>query len=237
MDFDEAFLCYPRAMKHLAFDGQLLHGVPQEFASPGQVGKRFSFLVNVWVNHKPNAASVLSPGAAAAMSHLKTLRPTLQTSKECKVATVIPSKTRKASFPFGSGESLHQVTFGELSNMPPSTESVAALAGGLIRIKPAGGFIEEAGDEEDEDEDEEGSKNDMWDESMFDEEDEDEEESQKPTNRSKRKASSLPEEQVQKQKAACTENAALKTDLDKQQRTKPTVTKVTSDRIAVTHHR
>jgi hypothetical protein len=49
-------LSYPRAGKHVAFDGRLLHGAPRELtragaAPPGYV--RVSFLVNVWLGYKP----------------------------------------------------------------------------------------------------------------------------------------------------------------------------------------
>lgn len=44
-------LSYPRAAKHVAFDGQLLHGtVPRR----GLAGERITFLVNVWLNHRPS---------------------------------------------------------------------------------------------------------------------------------------------------------------------------------------
>ena len=46
------------SLKHVAFDGQLLHGVPHEYAAEYGAEKRISFLVNIWIGHKPNAATV-----------------------------------------------------------------------------------------------------------------------------------------------------------------------------------
>lgn len=45
-------LSYPQQGKHVAFDGQLLHGtVPRAVAEDGE---RVTFLVNVWLNHRPS---------------------------------------------------------------------------------------------------------------------------------------------------------------------------------------
>jgi len=58
--------CYPRVGRHLSFDGRLLHGAPVELASPGTAGAgpsptgaRVTFLVNVWLQHKPNGVKPL----------------------------------------------------------------------------------------------------------------------------------------------------------------------------------
>jgi len=50
-------LAYPRMGKHICFDGQLLHGtVP----SSEEKGERVTFLVNVWLNHRPSNCFRLS---------------------------------------------------------------------------------------------------------------------------------------------------------------------------------
>ena len=52
----EAYLSYPKAGKHIAFDGRLLHGAPRELAREGSAPPgylRVSFLVNVWLDYKP----------------------------------------------------------------------------------------------------------------------------------------------------------------------------------------
>jgi hypothetical protein len=50
---------HPVPGKHLAFDGRYLHGVPEVLrrAAPGAaaIGRRVTFLVNVWLNHRPFA--------------------------------------------------------------------------------------------------------------------------------------------------------------------------------------
>ena len=53
------YLCYPKRGRHLAFDGRFLHGSKEGFAhSPLPKGeRRTTLLVNVWLNHKPVAAS------------------------------------------------------------------------------------------------------------------------------------------------------------------------------------
>ena len=47
-----AVLSHPEAGKHLSFDGRMLHGAPRELAREGS-GLRATFLVNVWLGHKP----------------------------------------------------------------------------------------------------------------------------------------------------------------------------------------
>lgn len=55
-------LSHPRIGKHIVFDGQLLHGtVPQ----PAEKGERVTFLVNVWLNHKPSNCRPLPEEMAA----------------------------------------------------------------------------------------------------------------------------------------------------------------------------
>jgi hypothetical protein len=51
------FLCHPEMGKHFAFDGRFLHGVPTAATAPGcsmsRGGVRITFLVNVWLQHRP----------------------------------------------------------------------------------------------------------------------------------------------------------------------------------------
>eukprot|EP00929_Paragymnodinium_shiwhaense_P012784 TRINITY_DN12067_c0_g3_i1.p1 TRINITY_DN12067_c0_g3~~TRINITY_DN12067_c0_g3_i1.p1 ORF type:complete len:386 (+),score=75.23 TRINITY_DN12067_c0_g3_i1:65-1159(+) len=55
-------LTHPRIGKHIVFDGQLLHGtVPR----PGEVGERVTFLVNIWLNHRPSSCRPLPEDLAA----------------------------------------------------------------------------------------------------------------------------------------------------------------------------
>jgi len=67
---DRGWLCFPRTSRHVAFQGRMLHGVPEELLWLGGDGKvskasrsiaegkagsysRLSFLVNVWTSHRP----------------------------------------------------------------------------------------------------------------------------------------------------------------------------------------
>lgn len=51
----EGFLSYPKVGKHVVFDGQLLHGtVPRKGDPQIDSGERVTFLVNVWLDHKPS---------------------------------------------------------------------------------------------------------------------------------------------------------------------------------------
>lgn len=47
---------FPKVGKHMAFDGRWLHGAPSDLAAlmpPPEKSVRYTFLVNVWLNHKP----------------------------------------------------------------------------------------------------------------------------------------------------------------------------------------
>ena len=61
-------ISWPEWGKQITFDGKLLHGAPGELArEQTRSGKRITFLVNVWLNHKPLTAEVLSEDDVAAM--------------------------------------------------------------------------------------------------------------------------------------------------------------------------
>lgn len=48
-----AHVSHPRVGKHVCFDGRFLHSAVSEFAQPGTATARVTFLVNVWLNHRP----------------------------------------------------------------------------------------------------------------------------------------------------------------------------------------
>ena len=63
------FLSWPKTGKHMVFDGRFLHGAPSELARPpGGAGRegagrtRYTFLVNVWLNHRPTDAEPAPAG-------------------------------------------------------------------------------------------------------------------------------------------------------------------------------
>jgi len=60
-------LSSPCVGKHIVFDGQFLHGtVPK----PGEQGERVTFLVNVWLNHRPSHCPVLPEDMAQHLGKL-----------------------------------------------------------------------------------------------------------------------------------------------------------------------
>ena len=66
-----AHACWPRAGRHLAFDGRLLHGAPTDLATgppPSDGTKRVTLLVNCWLNHIPWGADPVHEEVAAQMS-------------------------------------------------------------------------------------------------------------------------------------------------------------------------
>ncbi|GMH47207.1 hypothetical protein TrRE_jg2693 [Triparma retinervis] len=52
---DKVFMSYPEAGKHMSFDGRFLHLAPTDLMGRGEKrrGLRYTFLVNVWLNHIP----------------------------------------------------------------------------------------------------------------------------------------------------------------------------------------
>ena len=62
---------WPKRGKHVAFDGRLLHGVFPELASAGTThadgSRRVTFLVNVWLNHRPRDVRPLPADVAKAL--------------------------------------------------------------------------------------------------------------------------------------------------------------------------
>lgn len=68
-EIGECFVSRPRVGKHISFDGRLLHAAPAELrplwrgrgttSTTTKGRKRVSFLVNVWLNHKPRYAEPL----------------------------------------------------------------------------------------------------------------------------------------------------------------------------------
>jgi len=57
----ECAVSWPKWGKQITFDGKFLHGAPAELArGPTRGEQRVTFLVNVWLNHKPVTAEPLS---------------------------------------------------------------------------------------------------------------------------------------------------------------------------------
>lgn len=76
----DCFISIPKPGKHVAFDGKLLHGAPAELLFFSTVngsnqneedeGLRVTFLVNVWINHKPAAINPLDIGLVNELNQL-----------------------------------------------------------------------------------------------------------------------------------------------------------------------
>lgn len=67
------YVSHPAAGKHIAFDGDLLHGVPPELMLPRAAdadGLRLKLLVNVWSEHRLRCADPL-PDECVAAARLK----------------------------------------------------------------------------------------------------------------------------------------------------------------------
>merc|ERR1712107_444029 len=52
-------LSYPKADKHMVFDGQLLHGTVPQLSKCEEGSERITFLVNIWLNHRPSGCQRL----------------------------------------------------------------------------------------------------------------------------------------------------------------------------------
>ena len=66
----ECVVSWPEWGKQITFDGKFLHGAPAELArGSARKEKRVTFLVNVWLNHKPVTAEPLSADELSAMKH------------------------------------------------------------------------------------------------------------------------------------------------------------------------
>ena len=68
----ECVVSWPEWGKQITFDGKFLHGAPAELArGSARKEKRVTFLVNVWLNHKPVTAEPLSADELSAMKATK----------------------------------------------------------------------------------------------------------------------------------------------------------------------
>ena len=111
-DIETAASCYylakPSRGMHLAFDGRLLHGAAPELcarcegAEPGSL--RVTFLVNVWVNHKPSTAFPFEEDE----------RRTVAGSEVCPVP-YLPRFRREVAATDSSSSPAYSCTFGDES--------------------------------------------------------------------------------------------------------------------------
>jgi len=110
---DSAYVSWPHTGKHFVFDGQLLHAALHELSSDEEAtAPRITFLVNIWLGHRPGKCRPLPPVHLARMSNL--LLPAesfvqeelkiVRIDSECGVAT------EEASFDVDQSTLLHALT-------------------------------------------------------------------------------------------------------------------------------
>lgn len=86
---------YPEVGKHVAFDGRLLHGALREMAEPdgdaadgARASSRVTFLVNVWLNHRPKGVRPLPDGLISSLRRPTSMPPATARAGPSAVAQV-----------------------------------------------------------------------------------------------------------------------------------------------------
>ena len=127
---DEIFISSPRIGKHIAFDGKLLHAAPSDFVNGGNnksrldekdeqgVFKRITFLVNIWLDNKPEQAKELSSELLKHFTHLGVPLPKSLSSKRLKIDVpchsvsqqlILGAQIEKRSWNFVNGGRNHTI--------------------------------------------------------------------------------------------------------------------------------
>ena len=76
-------------LKHLSFDGELLHSINPHLADPsGSTGARVTLLVNIWLQHKPVGVQPVGTMLAKLMCPLDALHSHIE-SDGCGAAVVV----------------------------------------------------------------------------------------------------------------------------------------------------
>ena len=93
---DQIFISRPKIGKHISFDGRFLHSAPLELSLwPNQVKgeTRYSFLVNIWLNWKPQDTIVCPNGLLNKLGEKKV---DLDFSQESKIKVMKCGKDKKS---------------------------------------------------------------------------------------------------------------------------------------------
>ena len=123
----EGALSWPKLWKHLVFDGQFLHGtVPSVEYSKS--GPRVTFLVNVWLNHRPSNCHRLPKSLSTRLGDAplppsiltEAIRPPLHGSNQHSDATKFEST-------FGRRSLSHRLACCLPRTVPPSSEGRTVL--------------------------------------------------------------------------------------------------------------
>eukprot|EP00933_Yihiella_yeosuensis_P082696 TRINITY_DN9666_c0_g1_i1.p1 TRINITY_DN9666_c0_g1~~TRINITY_DN9666_c0_g1_i1.p1 ORF type:complete len:424 (-),score=88.41 TRINITY_DN9666_c0_g1_i1:196-1467(-) len=98
-----AHVSHPQIGKHISFDGRWLHAAPSDTIDDAKSGKRVTFLVNIWLNHKPLSASVFQDASVLSPASGPSLKsfclPFSKTAKEDTVKSLeSDKKTESKSF-------------------------------------------------------------------------------------------------------------------------------------------
>mmetsp|Transcript_29666 Transcript_29666/g.83649 ORF Transcript_29666/g.83649 Transcript_29666/m.83649 type:complete len:726 (-) Transcript_29666:129-2306(-) len=126
--FHKAFLSYPAvstgtthghvSVKHTSFDGQLLHGAPQELARPCDArednSSRYTFLVNIWLGHTPQGLQPLPDSLLPELCQLPT-RVGFAEGAACRRNYVAGSSDSRFKSWFGPTGMEHEVSFGDVA--------------------------------------------------------------------------------------------------------------------------
>jgi len=81
-----SIMSFPSPGKHVVFDGRLLHGAPEEFTRDDSLCPRLTFLVNVWINHRPYEIDSLPFDICGLMMYKK--QASLQEGEQGKISKV-----------------------------------------------------------------------------------------------------------------------------------------------------
>ena len=95
----EAFISFPKVGKHLSFDGRFLHGAPSDL-SPDSLDKvRVTFLVNIWLHHKPLGVESFPSSMLHTLSNRVIKDVNISKAIACK--SILPSSTTRQTFTWG----------------------------------------------------------------------------------------------------------------------------------------
>lgn len=129
-----AFVSYPRAGKHLAFDGRLLHGAPHALAAPtSSAYRRATLLVNVWAGHRPMGIERLPAAQAQLLSQAQADPPSLTQARPVAAAELpgaFALDEEAVGYPFYHPA----VSVGGLPTPPTDAACAAELS--LVHIPP-----------------------------------------------------------------------------------------------------
>jgi len=88
-----AFVSWPLCGKHLSFDGRFLHGAPSDLSNDCDTSIRCTFLVNIWLHHKPLGVQPFPKAFLSKMTKIQTTPVVIPRSSACVTRKVIVENT------------------------------------------------------------------------------------------------------------------------------------------------